>query len=203
MSHKELSIEERVAKLIESFPSTTVQVRNGRAEGVWMLGQNYRRAWNFHGAYLQGYLARVNAMFADFSPADTVHLFAGHVPPGEWLRVDIFDRLGTPDSNFVQADIGDGGHAPRMESKRFANRKLFLADPPYHEKDCRVYGCSPIDRRRCLSEIARVAERGAYLVWLDTYEPLTRKEEWTWIGFFALRVCNSHQLRGVWIYQRT
>jgi hypothetical protein len=107
------------------------------------------------------------------------------------------------DHRFINADVSGRDESIRMMPEDFTGTRLFLADPPYHAKDCKIYECKPIDRRACMRELARVAEPGAWLVWLDCYEPLHRKIEWDWVGFFALRVCNSHQLRGVWIYQRT
>lgn len=182
----DLTMADRVERLRAAFPKTTAVMNGDRAEGMLMLGADFKRAWDFHGAYLSGYLHRIGALFPDAEEADTAHLFAGHVPRGPWLRVDIYDRLASlfesTDPNFMHADIGDAGQAPPLPDGAFAGRRLLLADPPYHAKDCELYGCRTIDRRKCLREIARVSDPGTWLVWLDSYDPIVSRKEWEWVG---------------------
>ncbi len=160
--------------------------------GRWVLGQDYRNKTSYYGAYPPGYLARVMALFPDALGSETMHVFSGSLPEGNYIRCDV-QRPAE-----LRCDILDV--PAHVGADRF---RLLLADPPYTSADSKKYGTPPLNKRGALSALAAIAHSGAHLCWLDTIWPMHSKREWLTVGRIAITRSTNHRLRDLSIFERT
>jgi hypothetical protein len=181
------------------FPASHLQVVTEAGGdclyGLWVMGNDYRNRTAFYGAYPPGYLPRICALFPDVDGDHTLHVFAGSLPPGPYVRLDMVrDELRQPDV------VGDVLEVDRL----FAGRRfqLVMADPPYSAGDAEYYETPMISRRKVIGALADVVVPGGFLVWLDCVWPMHRKAEWRTVGRIGLIRCTNHRVRMVSIFQR-
>lgn len=178
---------------------------------TWFGGQDYRSRGGtdprtgklYHGTYPANYLEKILSMFPDAE--HVLHAFSGSLtqhrlkeawgtvlPEPRWLRLDLRTDM-LPD---IACD------AEALPLRRQVD--LVLADPPYSEKDARVYNpdSGMPNRRRVMQEIARVTAPGGYLVWLDEVWPMFRKAEWRFTGSIALVRSTNHRVRMAFLFER-
>jgi len=161
---------------------------------VWLGGGDYRNKTRYHGAYPHGLLEKLMALFPDIGPDHTLHAFAGSVPKGRGLRLDLNpatapDILGTVYD--VAALVGD---------RRF---RLVCADPPYTEADNRKYGQEGgINRGRATRALAAVTAARGFLTWLDTRAPIYSASLWRIVGRIYIDRSTGHAIRRLAIFER-
>jgi len=156
-------------------------------DGMWVLGQDYRGS-GYYGAYPPNYLKRVMALFPDAK--NVLHLFAGSLPPGPYVR---FDLKG--------GDID--GDAHRI-SEYFAPNEfdLVLADPPYSIEDAEHYGAPMVRRNTVLKELRAVVRPGGNVVWLDQVLPMFSNKDWHLWGLLGIVRSTNHRFRVVSMFER-
>lgn len=181
---------------------------------TWVLGNDYRNKTKYYGAYPPGYLARIDALFPDvchetnqIAPTPdaqwpVLHMFAGSLPPGPYLRVDTrFDQ----DAHVMPDLRGSVYNISYLRGGSEACNWLFslvLADPPYSAADADQYGTGSVDKRRATAALAQVTRVGGHLVWLDTCWPMHRKAEWLTVGRIAIIRSTNHRVRMATIFER-
>lgn len=158
--------------------------------GIWILGNDYRNATTYYGAYPPNYLRRVMAMFPDAQKV--LHLFSGSLPPGPYTRFDLEGR---------DADVVGDAH---QLSKHFAPASfdLILSDPPYSSEDANHYGTPMIHRNKVLHECVKVLQPGGFIVWLDQVLPMFKKTELLLCGAIGVVRSTNHRVRAVFIFKK-
>lgn len=164
--------------------------------GTFVLGNDYRNRSRLYGAYPPNYLRRILALFPDVDRSRILHLFAGFVEPDDWTRVDLVLRT-TSARRFLKADV-------QKISRYFRKRQfdLFLADPPYTPKDAEKYETPMPNAKAVLHEVAKIAKRGSFLVWLSTSLPMYTKREWDFVGAIGIVRSTNHRYRIAAIFRR-
>ena len=182
-----MTLNDRVVAYSAAFPKYPVMtVDKGWLMGVWVLGNLYKKASNYYGAYPGNYLKRVHALFPD--KPRPLHLFSGTVQHG--IAVDINPTLHPT----VAADCRA---LPFVEGAF----DWVVADPPYSAKDAENY-CTPmIARGPVVKEIRRVMQRGGYLCWLDTGRPMYSKLQWKQVGAVMVLVSTNTRARCLSIFE--
>lgn len=171
----------------EGPPSAPRSVAYGR----WVLGNDYKNRSGYYGAYPPSYVERVMALFPDAIPDRTLHVFAGMLPPGPYVRLDIRPEC-QPDVLGSVYDVGS----------LVPSQRLVLADPIYSEADAKHYGVPMVNRKKAIEAIADVVEPGGHLVWLDTQWPMHAKRQWRTVGRIAITRCTQHRIRDCTIFER-
>jgi hypothetical protein len=159
--------------------------------GTWLIGNDYRNKSALYGAYPRGFLDRVRALFPDLWESRVLHAFAGSLPKGHGVRLDL-NPARQPDV------IGNVCALPFGRD----NFDLVLADPPYSKADAVEYGTPMVDRRAAMASLSTVTRAGGFLVWLDTVWPMHRKDQWRTVGRICLIRSTNHRVRLVSIFQR-
>lgn len=193
----------RVAAYNAGHPKFPPLVQHGRwVYGFWMIGNDYRNRSELYGAYPAGFQRRIASMFQDGTRV--LHAFSGSLrleavrpfhPCAE--LIELVDLRG-PEDGRHPTTIADVTDLPF----RKGTFDLILSDPPYSKEDGEKYGTGMPATRLVMTELARVARKGANLIWLDTKFPQYRKAEWEMWGTIGLaRSCN-HRVRMVSIFER-
>ena len=160
--------------------------------GVWQIGQHYKNATRYYGAYPHSFLDRVAAIYPEIEPRDVLHVFSGSLPQAEYTRLDI-NPACQPELVGSVYDIAS------LTRRRF---HLVIADPPYSAADAEHYGTAGIDRGKATRALADVVKPGGHLVWLDTAWPMYRKDLWAYYGAIEIRRSTNHRIRGVSLFER-
>ena len=198
-----MTIPERAAayntgKWGRRYPASQLSISNEQGRdalyGIWATGQNYRSRSTLYGAYPPTYVERVMSMFPDVYASRTLHAFSGSLPAGPYVRCD-----SVAYAENVAEIVGDICEIAKLARYRFS---LILADPPYSAEDAKHYGTKMINRRRVLSELAKVVDPGGHLAWLDTQWPMHRKDEWLTVGRIFLIRSTNHRFRGLTLFER-
>lgn len=190
-----VSLLDRVEAYREAFPNWPPPAVNGEwLYGIWVLGNDYRNKASLYGTFPPNFLKRVYALYPEYDPAKTLHLFSGalswHGEPG--LTIDI-----QPERR--PALIADVQCLPFADQSRSG---LIIADPPYSAADAVKYGTPMVNRRKVFSEVARIARPGTHMVWLDTVLPQFRKAEWKLYGTIGIVRSTNHRVRLVSLFER-
>jgi hypothetical protein len=173
-------------------------------DGTWVIGANYGNETDYHGAFPRGYLGRLAALFPDMTVernARVLHAFSGSLGPGPYLRLD-YHREPCPG---VRPEIVGNVHDPAgwdWGTDRPWLFDLIVSDPPYTERDAKIYGTPTVDRGKAMHGLGTVAKTGAFHCWLDTCWPMHSKEEWVTVGRIWIIRSTNHAYRGVSIFQR-
>ena len=166
---------------------------NARATATWFLGQNYKNASTYYGAYPPMYWKRIQ----EFIKPDykVVHLFSGSLQAGDYIRVDI-DKEQNPDicckseevENFIEHNSID----------------IVFADPPYSKADSNIgYKSNYPNKKQTLHSVHKILKPGGLLFWLDTALPMFRKTEYKLVGTIAIIISTNHRIRLVSIFEKT
>jgi len=191
-----LTLAERCDLYKQAFPTWVAPwIDHNRINGMWMIGADYRNKSKLYGAYPNGYLKRVESMVPDLMSGNVLHLFAGSLPPGDYIRVDAMrDDQRDPD---VQCDAQA---LPAHWTGRF---DLIFADPPYSKEDATEYGHPMPHRYTVIKECARVLKPGGWLIWLDTQWPMHAKVTLPLVGQIGLVRSTQHRVRLISMFERT
>ncbi len=167
---------------------------DGRLQGIWLLGNDYRSKTGYWGSYPPAYLTRVTALFPDAERV--LHLFSGSLPKSDdYTRFDLRED--------VDCDVRGDAHqlASHFPGQTF---DIIYADPPYTNEDQQKYnpGLKAPHRKKVLHECAKVLERGGLLVWLDLVFPMFTKREFNIVGVVGIVRSTNHRFRCVTIFRR-
>ena len=190
-----MTLEQRIASYERVFPQLkgTLWIATtgaGNAARRWLyghfsIGNEYSNTSSYYGAFPRSFPERIAALFPDVADANTLHVFSGSLPLGNYTRLDINPALHTE-------LVGNVYDLPSLTARRF---RLVIADPPYSAEDAKQYGTSGLDRGRAMRAIAEVTEPGGHVVWLDTAWPMHRKDQWEYYGAIA-------RVRQISLFQR-
>ena len=187
-----MTLSERAVAYSTTFPKyPSIWVDKDWLMGVWVLGNMYKRANGYYGAYPGNFLKRVLSIFPD--RAKTLHLFSGTL-------------IAQPGETTVDCQVTDYARPTVI-----ANAKklpftcgmfdFVLADPPYSAADATKYGTPMPSRRHVMAEVARVTSPGGHLAWLDTVRPMYRAEEWKQVGGIMVLVSTNTRARCLSIFE--
>lgn len=192
-----LSLTERCANYARVFPAWPAPFvgKDGRIQGVWLLGQNYRSTQSYYGEYPPNYLKRVFALFPDIqNPQQILHLFSGVVSEqGITFDIDLCSQL--------HPDITGDAHALSSYFK-LNSIMLILADPPYSKEDANHYGTPMINRNKVVKECYKILKPTGFLCWLDQVFPMYRKDQFDLIGVIGVIRSTNHRVRCLFIFQK-
>ena len=174
------------------FPESLFVGGDGRINGTWIMGNNYKVATTYYGGYPHGYLKRVSALFPDRK--NVLHLFSGKVDtvtfPGDTVDCNA-------ENNPTWVD-----DAQTMLNVPLENYDLVLADPPYSVEDCDHYQTSMVKRNVVMRNLGQRLQVGAKVVWLDQVLPMFRKDQFSIIGVIGMVKSTNHRFRVVTIFER-
>lgn len=209
-----MNLQERADLYHKAFPKfPPLLVWNNRIEGrIFFMGNNYSTGTQLYGAYPHGYRDRVSSMFPGIAPCDTLHLFSGSLPAGDYFRVDSKPRVDVADPRFILCDAEKLGLF--FPPNRF---QIIYADPPYSAEDCEHYGTIMVQRQKVFKACCAVLKPGGFLVWLDQVFPNYRKietpmvgtlycreefQEMPQVGEIGIIKSTNHRVRAVFIFQK-
>lgn len=173
------------------FPRCLSIGEDGRAAGMWIMGNDYRVKSTYYGGYPAGYLRRVKSLFPDKSRV--LHLFSGKVDT-DTFPGDTVDINPANDATYVD-------DAQTLLNVPLEEYDLVLADPPYSVEDCDHYGTSMIKRNVVMSALRRLPA-GAHVVWLDQVLPMFRKDAFTIEAVIGMVKSTNHRFRVVTIFRK-
>jgi hypothetical protein len=162
-----------------------------------MIGNYFKNATRYPGAYPHSYLARVHAMFPDIDAREVLHLFSGSLPPGPYVRVDV--------RNVIDADIyGSVYDLPALLARMRPRRafRLVLCDPPYKGHARALYGTPEVESWRAFRAMARACSAGTHVVWLDTQPPMYQKTAWHHWGSITVIRSTNNDIREASFFER-
>lgn len=180
---------------IRVFPKyAPLQVFNGRVYGIWIVGNMYKRASTYYGAYPGNMRRRIMSLFPD--ALEVLHLFSGTIPEG----CDDDEKLGRvsytwdckPDYN---PTICDDVRNLKLHGSFLNKIDLVIADPPYEAADALKYGTSPLNKAQVVRDLGGVMRSGSYLAWLDTRAPMYSKKTWELYGYISCIVSTNTRVR--------
>jgi hypothetical protein len=164
--------------------------------GHWAIGNLFTNGTRYPGAYPRTYVERVRALFPGVRDGHVLHLFAGSVPKGAWLRLDLKPELGTE-------LVGSVYDLPALLVRCKRRIRLVMADPPYTKADAlHRYGTPPVDKARAMRAIAAAVQPGTHVVWLDSSTPQYRADQWTCYGDIDLKRSTNNIKRSVTFFER-
>ena len=163
-----------------------------RKYATWFLGQNYRNATSYYGAYPPMYWKRIQTFIR---PTDSVvHLFSGSLAPGNYQRVDM-DPAMNPDICCKSEEVDQ--HIPHNSVD------IVFADPPYSKADSDIgYKGNYPNKKKTIESVHKILKPGGLLVWLDTALPMFRKTEYELAGVITILISTNHRVRLVSIFRK-
>lgn len=201
MTPLSLTLDQRVRNYGETlgrkWPASTptlYQTGDGALafQGFWVIGNDYRNASSYHGAYPRGYLTRMACLFPDTEPGRLLHAFSGSLPKGPYVRCDLMQPSELACDVIDLPNYCEAGWYTHV-----------YADPPYTKSDASKYGTPMINRGKATAALAVVVAPGGFLIWLDTVWPMHRKALWRTVGQIAVRRSTNHVMRLASVFQRT
>jgi hypothetical protein len=177
---------------VTKFPKSLFVSEDGRAVGIWIMGNDYRVKSGYYGGYPAGYLRRIAALFPD--KKNVLHVFSGKVDtsamPGD--TVDCNPAMKPT----WHADAHDLSNVP------LTKYDLVLADPPYSIEDADRYQTTMVKRNVVMRSLAAGLSEGAHVIWLDQVLPMYRKDEWRVEGVIGMVKSTNHRFRVVTIFRK-
>jgi hypothetical protein len=165
---------------------------DGRACATWFLGNDYRNASPYYGAYPPMYWKRIQAFMR---PEETiVHLFSGSLPKGNYIRVDVDETLD-PEICCRTEEVDTRIPHNSVDS--------VFADPPYTKEDSDIgYKGNFPNKKKTLHSVYRILKPGGLVFWLDTSMPMFRKTEFEIVGVITILISTNHRVRAVFIFRK-
>ena len=163
-----------------------------RYYATWFLGNNYKNASSYYGAYPPMYWKRIQSFIKEEDKI--VHLFSGSLQKGHYIRVDI-----NPDMN---PDICC--KAEEIENYIEHNSvDIVFADPPYTKADSNIgYKGKFPNKKNTLHSLHKILKINGLIFWLDTCLPMFRKTEYELIGVITIIISTNHRVRLVSIFKK-
>jgi hypothetical protein len=199
-----LSLYERAAAYNNTWPRyAPLHVWNGCIYGYWTMGNNFAGS-GYYGSFPGNLFARIQSLYPDIDPSNTLHLFSGSIEPGAYHRFDrkiVRDDEPEMDSE-TQRRIVLGNAEEIGEVWNGALLHLITADPPYTGEDAAKYGTVLVNRQRVfLSAMALLRHRG-HLLWFDQVKPMYTGAAHALVGNIGVDISTNHRIRGVWIFEK-
>jgi hypothetical protein len=187
-----LTLTERVAHYHTTFPKyPQMWVDKGWLMGVWVLGNMYKKATPYYGAYPGNFQSRVLSLFPD--RGRTLHLFSGTLLAEEG-EVTVDAQCNEWVSPTIRADA--------RKLPFTACFDFVLADPPYSASDAEKYGMKMPSRLVVLRGLHDVVSRGGHVCWLDTVRPMYSAKLWKQVGAVMVLVSTNTRTRCLSIFQK-
>ena len=162
----------------------------GWLSGVWYCS-TYRKG-TLYGQYPSSFLPRVLALFPDLDETRLLHCPSGIVT-GPGMTVDI--KSHAPGCPSILASVD----ALPFKDGSF---DLYLADPPYSDKDSKKYGTKHFPFMKFRDEAFRVVSSGGYLGLLHLYVPPINRRYWRTRGIFAVVTGPNKRVRAFTLLRR-
>ena len=186
---------------VTGMPQSMFVDATGRINGVWIMGNNYRRASkDLYGSYPHGYLKRMRALFEKEceNPKQVLHLFAGGID--EYKGVIPGTTL---DERFEVSPTYRGKAEILLRQRRvLKDKRIVFADPPYSVEDAEHYQTTMVKRNLIMTLLSAGLCRGAFVVWLDQVLPMYRKTDFRIIGVIGMMKSTNHRFRVVTIFEK-
>jgi hypothetical protein len=183
---RRLTPRERAEAFSRRFPQyAPLVVHNNRLYGTWVIGALYRRRTGYYGEYPHTVLERILALFPDCGRR--LHLFSGVVDDPGAITYDINPEL--------RPTICDDVRNIKKYAHIFREVDLVIADPPYEERDFKVYGQAPFNKPQVIRDLGEIMPPGSYLAWLDVTVPMYSKKVWSLLGHIGLIVSTNTRVR--------
>jgi hypothetical protein len=180
---------------VTGFPESMFIGGDGRAQGMWIMGNDYRVKSEYYGGYPAGYLKRIKALFPDVTARSTVlHLFSGRVDTA------VFPGLSVDINQETQPTWVDD--AQTLKNVPLEQFDLVLADPPYSVEDCDHYQTTMIKRNVVMRTLGKRLHEGAHVVWLDQVLPMFRKDQFSIEAVIGMVKSTNHRFRVVTIFRK-
>lgn len=162
---------------------------------TWLIGNDYRNKMTYYGAYPNGFVDRVLALFPDveYYRKSVLHVFGGSVNKRLGITLDLRKELHPT----VVGTVYEA--ATLLEGRQFP---LVMADPPYTAQDALQYGTPMVNRGKAMRALADVTHVGGHLCWLDTVWPMHRKDQWVTVGRITVIRSTNHRVRLLSIFER-
>lgn len=171
-----------------TFPKYPMTVSDkGWVYGVWYCGTSYQKA-TLYGEYPATFLKRALALFPQAK--NILHLPSGTLL-GPGTTIDLFsDKTRRPQI------VANAQNIP-LRDKTF---DLVLSDPPYSEKDSKIYGTTKFPMGKFMKECHRVLKPDGWLGILHTSYPSYRRIEWKLCGLIAVVTgfCRATRMFSIW-----
>lgn len=173
------------------FPDSQFQ-QGVRAYATWFLGNDYRNASSYYGAYPPMYWKRIQTFI---HPTERiVHLFSGSLCAGNFIRVDM-DETMNPDICCKSEEVEHHIEQNSID--------IVFADPPYTTADSKIgYKGNFPNKKKTISSVHKILKPGGLLFWLDTCLPMFRKIEYELVGVITVIVSTNHRVRLVSIFRK-
>jgi hypothetical protein len=163
-----------------------------RKYATWFLGQNYKNATSYYGAYPPMYWKRIQTFL---KPNDkVVHLFSGSLTAGNYTRVDM-DSTMNPDVCCKTEEV----------DKNIENNTIdvVFADPPYSSADSQIgYKGNYPNKKKTIHSVHKILKTGGLLFWLDTCLPMFSKKEFKLVGVITILISTNHRVRLVSVFEK-
>ena len=162
----------------------------GWLSGVWYCS-TYRKG-TLYGQYPSTFLLRALALFPNLDESRILHCPSGIVT-GPGVTVDIKSHAPGCPAILASADalpFPDGSF------------DLYLADPPYSDKDRKQYGTKHFPFQAFMRESLRVLSSGGYLGLLHLWPPPINRRYWRTRGIFAVVTGPNKRVRAFTLLRR-
>lgn len=176
--------------LVTGFPNSLFIGGDFRAQGMFIMGNDYRVKSEYYGGYPAGYLRRMKALFPD--KQKVLHLFSGKVDT-ETMPGDTVDLNQENNPTYVD-------DAQTLLSVELTRYDIVMADPPYSVEDCEHYGTSMVKRNKVMAALGTRLKTGTHVVWLDQVLPMFRKDEFSIEAVIGMVKSTNHRFRVITIF---
>ncbi len=177
---------------LTNYPVSLAIGEDGRAFGIWVMGNNYHVTSTYYGGYTHGYLARMKALFPD--KQKVLHLFSGQVDltisPGDTVDINA-------DNHPTYVD-----DAQTLTKVPLETYDLVMADPPYSVEDAEHYQVPMVKRNKVMSALGDRLQLGCHVVWLDQVLPMYRKDDFEVEAYIGMVKSTNHRFRVITIFRK-
>jgi len=191
---KRLTVVERAKYFRKVFPQyCPLIVHNNRLYGCWVIGALFRRRYGFYGEFPYKLLDRILALFPDCKKI--LHLFSGTIKdnPPDIITYDI-----NPEFN---PTICDDVRNILQYKNLLQDIDLCIADPPYEEKDFKIYKQAPFNKAKVIRDLGSIMKSQSFLVWLDLIVPIYSKKVWNLLGHIGVVVSTNTRIRCLTLWE--
>ena len=159
-------------KVFKKYPKVVVD--KGWIYGCWYCGTSFTKN-KLHGEYPPTFLKRALSLFP--YAKDIIHCPSGSLKKVHGVTVDLVrDKIRCPQYQASADDLP-------FDDNSF---DLFLSDPPYSDKDSKIYTTPPFPLGGMVKEAKRILRPNGYLGVLHVYYPSYRKQDWDLIGLITV-----------------
>jgi len=189
-----LTPKDRLKCFKSKFPQYSgLIVHNNSWYGHWVVGCWIKNDKELYGAYPHNLPDRILALFPDCHKI--MHLFSGTIRAHN--NIYTFDI-----SNKYNPTICDDIRNIKNHKDIISKIDIILADPPYAKEDFKKYGYKPFNKNQVIRDLGEIMKPGAFLVWLDTWNPMYKKETWFRCGIIGVTVGTNSRARVLTFFQR-